>query len=137
MAETNPRNPAPGSPRGLFNPLESLTMNTAPSAPAPPFAVTLGAFVARRALDEPSAAGLLGVPVYTLRKWIAGTRAPSAAAVRLLDVLGTLEAIAPAVLDALTPAAVPAAPKRPRGRPKVVETKASNQPSAIETKASN
>jgi hypothetical protein len=94
-------------------------MNTAPSAPAVPFAVTLGAFVARRALDEPSAAGLLGVPVYTLRKWIAGTRAPSAAAVRLLDVLGTLEAIAPAVLEALTPAAapaVPAAPKRPRGR---------------------
>jgi hypothetical protein len=39
--------------------------------------------------------------------------------VRLLDVLGTLEAIAPAVLDALTPAAVPAAPKRPRGRPSV------------------
>jgi hypothetical protein len=37
----------------------------------------------------------------------------------LLDVLGTLEAIAPAVLEALTPAAapaVPAAPKRPRGR---------------------
>ena len=94
-------------------------MITAPSAPAVPFAATLGAFVARRALDEPSAAVLLGVPVYTLRKWIAGTRAPSAAAVRLLDVLGTLEAIAPAVLDALTPAAVPAAPKRPRGRPSV------------------
>ena len=97
-------------------------MNTAPSVPAAPltpaaqFAEALGAFVARRALDEPSAAGLLGVPVYTLGKWIAGTRAPSAAAVRLLDVLGTLEAIAPAVLEALTPAAAPAAPKRPRGR---------------------
>lgn len=103
-------------------------MNTAPDTPAPAtltpatltpagaFAATLGAFVARRGLDETRAAGLLGVPVFTLRKWATGTRAPSAAAVRLLDVLGTLEALAPAVLDALTPPA--SAPKRPRGRPK-------------------
>lgn len=89
---------------------------TAPSAPAVVFAGALGAFVARRNLDETAAAGLLGVPVFTLRKWTTGTRAPSAAAVRLLDVLGTLEALAPAVLDALTPPA--SAPKRPRGRPK-------------------
>lgn len=93
-------------------------MNPAPLTPAAQFAEALGAFVARRALDEPSAAGLLGVPVFTFRKWVTGTRAPSAAAVRLLDVLGTLEALAPAVLEALTPAAVPAAPKRPRGRVK-------------------
>jgi hypothetical protein len=93
---------------------------TNPQTPAPAlpgFAQDLADLIARRGLDEPRAAGLLGVPVFTLRKWIAGTRAPSAAAVRLLDVLGTLEAIAPAVLDSLTPAAVPAAPKRPRGRP--------------------
>jgi hypothetical protein len=105
-------------------------MNDTPTPAAlPSFAQDLGALITRRGLDEPRAAGLLGVPVFTLRKWMAGTRAPSAAAVRLLDVLGTLDAIAPALLDALTPAAVPAAPKRPRGRPKVVETKASNQPS--------
>lgn len=85
-------------------------------APLPQFAQDLGDLIARRALDEFRAAGLLGVPVFTLRKWTAGIRAPSAAAVRLLDVLLTLDAIAPALLDALTPP--PAAPKRPRGRPK-------------------
>ena len=91
-------------------------MNPAPLTPAAQFAEALGAFIARRALDETRAAGLLGVPVFTLRKWATGTRAPSAAAVRLLDVLGTLEALAPPVLEALTPPAT--APKRPRGRPK-------------------
>ena len=49
------------------------------------------------------AAGLLGVPVHTLRKWSNGTRAPSAAAVRLVTVLATLATIAPSLLDALTP----------------------------------
>ena len=49
------------------------------------------------------AAGLLGVPVYTLRKWSSGQRAPSAAAVRLVAVLATLAAIAPSLLEALTP----------------------------------
>ena len=49
------------------------------------------------------AAALLGVPVYTLRKWSNGTRAPSAAAVRLVAVLATLAAIAPSLLEALTP----------------------------------
>ena len=87
-------------------------------APLPLFAQDLTALIDRRGLDETRAAGLLGVPVFTLRKWTAGTRAPSAAAVRLLDVLVTLDTLAPALLDALTPAAVPAAPKRPRGRPK-------------------
>lgn len=85
-------------------------------APLPLFAQDLAALITRRGLDETRAAGLLGVPVFTLRKWIAGTRAPSAAAVRLLDVLVTLDTLAPALLDALTPPAT--APKRPRGRPK-------------------
>jgi predicted transporter len=52
------------------------------------------------------AAGLLGVPVHTLRKWTNGTRAPSAAAVRLVTVLATMAVMAPALLDALTPAPV-------------------------------
>ena len=91
---------------------------TARPDPAPDtFAARLRATLGRLNLDEPRAAALLGVPVFTLRKWIAGTRAPSASAVRLLDVLGTLDAIAPGVLDALTPDAVPTAPKRPVGRP--------------------
>lgn len=85
-------------------------------APLPLFAQDLAALITRRGLDETRAAGLLGVPVFTLRKWTAGTRAPSAAAVRLLDVLVTLDTLAPALLDALTPPATD--PKRPRGRPK-------------------
>lgn len=68
------------------------------------FSIDLQALIARRGLCETRAAGLLGVPVYTLRKWIAGQRAPSAAAVRLLGVLGALEALAPALLEALEPA---------------------------------
>ena len=85
-------------------------------APLPLFAQDMVALINRRGLDENRAAGLLGVPVFTLRKWCSGERQPSAAAVRLLDVLCTLEALVPAVLDALTPPA--SAPKRPRGRPK-------------------
>ena len=85
-------------------------------APLPLFAQDLAALITHRGLDETRAAGLLGVPVFTLRKWTAGTRAPRAAAVRLLDVLVTLDTLAPALLDALTPPA--SAPKRPRGRPK-------------------
>ena len=91
-------------------------MSDTKPAPLPQFAQHLAALIDRRGLDETRAAGLLGVPVFTLRKWTAGTRAPSAAAVRLLDVLVTLDTLAPALLDALTPPA--SAPKRPRGRPK-------------------
>lgn len=51
----------------------------------------------RLGLDEPSAADYLGVPVFTFRKWVSGERQPSAAVLRLLDVLGTVEALAPAL----------------------------------------
>lgn len=110
-------NTAPDTPAATAQPAPSAPeAPAAPLTPAGAFAATLAGFMARRGLDETAAAGLLGVPVFTLRKWTAGTRAPSAAAVRLLDVLGVLEALAPPVLDALTPP--PTAPKRPRGRPK-------------------
>ena len=81
------------------------------------FRSNLDALMNRRALDEPRAAALLGVPVFTLKKWIAGTRAPNASAVRLLDVLNVIETFSPAVFDGLLPA--PAAPKPAgkRGRP--------------------
>jgi hypothetical protein len=69
------------------------------------FSADLLAFIGRRGLSETRAADLLGVPVFTLRKWTAGQRAPNAAAVRLLEVLGMLDALAPALLGALEPAA--------------------------------
>ena len=90
----------------------------------PQFTADLLAMIDRLALTDIRAAGLLGVPVFTLRKWIAGQRAPSAAAVRLLSVLGTLEAIAPDVLAALTPP--DAAPTRGAGRPPKQTVKAPN-----------
>jgi hypothetical protein len=73
------------------------------------FSADLLALIARRGLSEARAADLLGVPVFTLRKWAAGQRAPSASAVRLLGVLGMLEALAPALLGALEPAPGPVA----------------------------
>lgn len=69
----------------------------------PNFVATLAALTQRHQLTEAQVAGLLGVPVFTLRKWQAGTRAPSAAAVRLLDVVCTLETLAPGLLAALIP----------------------------------
>ena len=57
------------------------------------------------------AADLLGVPVHTLRKWTNGTRSPNASAVRLVTVLATMAVMAPALLDALTPAPTRAAPE--------------------------
>ena len=70
----------------------------------PEFMTALAALVTRHQLTEAQAAGLMGVPVYTFRKWSNGTRAPNAAAVRLLEVLDMLNAFAPALLAGLTPA---------------------------------
>ncbi len=77
-----------------------------PSKPAPAglFSARIRETVARLALDESRAADYLGVPVYTLRKWATGERVPSASAIRLLDVLGTIEALAPALHAAFLPA---------------------------------
>lgn len=69
-------------------------------------------------LDETRAAAYLGVPVFTFRKWAAGERKPTAAVARLLEVLGMVEAMNPALhASFLPPDAVPTAPKRPVGRP--------------------
>lgn len=79
----------------------------------PDFVAALAALTARHCLTDTQAAGLLGVPLATWRKWAAGTRAPSAAAVHLLGVLCTLDALAPALLAAMIPA--PTVPAK-RGR---------------------
>lgn len=86
--------------------------------PAPgTFAARVRETMHRLNLDETRAADYFGVPVFTLRKWCSGERQPGAAVLRLLDVLGMVEALAPALHAALIPAA-PTAPKRTRGRPK-------------------
>jgi hypothetical protein len=55
-------------------------------------------------LDDTRGAAYLGVPVFTVRKWITGEREPGAAVARLLDVLGMVEALAPALHDSFMPA---------------------------------
>jgi hypothetical protein len=54
-------------------------------------------------LSEPRAAAYFGVPVFTYRKWATGDREPGAAVTRLLDVLGMVEAMAPALHDSFLP----------------------------------
>ena len=72
-------------------------------------------------LDEPSAADYLGVPVFTFHKWATGERKPSAAVLRLLDVLGTVEALAPALHAGFLPGesrhVKKSAPKQSTGSP--------------------
>lgn len=76
------------------------TQNTPKTAP---FSARIVATMERLNLSESRAADYLGVPVYTLRKWRTGERAPAAVALRLLDVLELLEAIAPALHAGLLP----------------------------------
>jgi hypothetical protein len=81
------------------------------------FTVRIRETMARLDLDEPRAAAYFGVPVFTLRKWTTGEREPGAAVVRLLDVLGMVEALAPALHDSFLPPVSQASP-RTRGRVK-------------------
>lgn len=78
------------------------TPTTKPATVAP-FAARLRDTLHRLNLTETQGADYLGVPVHTLRKWSAGTRTPSAVAVRLLDVLDLLETLAPALHAGLLP----------------------------------
>lgn len=57
----------------------------------------------RLGLNQTQMAFYLGVPAHTYRKWYSGERAPSAVVVRLLDVLGTVEVLNPALHDQLMP----------------------------------
>ena len=68
--------------------------------------------MARLDLNEARAAAYFGVPVFTYRKWLSGERAPSASVMRLVEVMGMVEALAPGLHAALLPEPVP------RGRPK-------------------
>jgi DNA-binding transcriptional regulator YiaG len=70
----------------------------------PAFIDTLRGLIARHSLDRVQTAALLGVPVFTLRHWLAGTRNPTASAVRLLAVLCLVETLHPDLLAALVPA---------------------------------
>ena len=51
----------------------------------------------RRGLNQAATGRYLGVPQGTIGNWLAGTRKPNKSVERLLDVLGTIEALAPAL----------------------------------------
>lgn len=69
------------------------------------FAARVCAIGDRFALTDQQTADYLGVPLSTLRKWSAGDRAPSAATIRLLDVLDLIFTMAPAIHAHLIPEA--------------------------------
>jgi hypothetical protein len=94
---------------------------TAPKQPKTPAPGTVAERVRqtvdRLNLDEGQAAAYFGVPVYTVRKWCTGEREPGAAVARLLDVLGLVEALAPALHGSFLPP-VSTTPRRKPGRVK-------------------
>ena len=57
----------------------------------------------RLALTQTRMALYLGVPTATYQSWEMGLRDPSASVLRLLDVLGLVEAVAPGVHAQLLP----------------------------------
>ena len=65
---------------------------------------TIKALRARHNLSEAATADYLGVTVHALRKWANGTRAPESSALRLIEVLAMVEALAPGLHAAMLPA---------------------------------
>lgn len=67
------------------------------------FSEQLQQMLTRLALNEDQGAEYLGVPVHTFKKWLTGQRKPSASAIRLVEVLETIEVLAPALNNNFLP----------------------------------
>ncbi len=80
-----------------------MTEQTRLKPPIPPAAARIASLRDRLKLTKHQAADYLGVPVHTYIKWESGERTPPSVAVRLLDVMGSLETIAPAIHDYFLP----------------------------------
>lgn len=74
-----------------------------PKNPGSALCLRLADLRSRLDLSPAQMADYLGVPLYTLRKWESGERSGSATLLRLLDVLGMVEAMAPALHEAFLP----------------------------------
>lgn len=103
-----------------------MTSTKTPTTPSDnPTPATLAAWQHAAGLSPAGAAQLLGVPVFTYRKWADGTRRPDAAALRLIQLVQLLHALAPDLLAMAAPPGLAAdAPppgqdgrQRRRGRP--------------------
>lgn len=73
------------------------------SNPGSALCLRLADLRSRLDLSPAQMADYLGVPIHTLRKWESGERSGSATLLRLLDVLGMVEALAPALHDSFLP----------------------------------
>lgn len=84
-----------------------MTEQTRLKPPIPPAAARIAALRNRLNLTNTQAADYLGISVHTYIKWQSGERTPPAVAMRLLDVMGSLETIAPAIHDYFLPKGKP------------------------------
>lgn len=80
-----------------------MTTKNTLKTPLSPASARIAALRERLKLTKVQAAEYLGVPVYTYIKWESGERTPPSVAVRLLDVMGSLETIAPTIHDYFLP----------------------------------
>ena len=63
----------------------------------------LNGIMIRHGLSKTALSVYLGCPVQTAHKWLSGDRQPSAAVLRLVDVLLTIETLAPEIHNHLLP----------------------------------
>lgn len=60
-------------------------------------AAKLAATMERHQMSQPVMARYLGVPLNTLTNWLRGDRMPGAGSMRLIEVLGMIEVLAPEI----------------------------------------
>ena len=83
--------------------MKTQTKPQTPKNPGSALCLRLADLRSRLDLSPAQMADYLGVPIHTLRKWESGERSGSATLLRLLDVLGMVEALAPALHDSFLP----------------------------------
>lgn len=59
------------------------------------------ATMARRGMNQAAMARYLGVPQGTIGNWLGGTRVPNKSVARLVEVLATIEVLAPGIHEQL------------------------------------
>lgn len=67
------------------------------------FVERLRGLMFRLKMNQSQVAEYLGVPQTTVSNWLSGERKPNSSVIRLLDVLGRIEAMAPAIHETFIP----------------------------------
>jgi predicted transcriptional regulator len=73
----------------------------------------LNATMMRNGLSRSGLAKYYGVPDQTVYKWLDGERTPNAATMRLIDVMETIEILAPGIHAALMPDGIKTGNRKP------------------------